>query len=438
LKHYFNNAGRDEFNIRNRQTQKFNMQDNTLTVPDKTTGRENQKRNGKPHNPTRTKAKKVRKKSDRSQKRSDWKPSVKEQQPNNSEPHHHGNGAGAQSNKLTEAEKAAQAEYLERYRRGSQQATESFQIRAEACFRIQEEKLYREYPTQAVFFKAKLGLARSTGLRLADMGRLLNRLSPTGDNRLLTTDAHCRPLLKLSEADQNAAIEYAKGLAGMAGVIASAAIIEAAVTILYPPEGPKDEAQAPSRKLAEKFKQIVEKTEADLPKNVGEQVVKLFHKMVKQALVLGGPTRTTGIDWADSTWNPLAGCGHCSRGCDECFAAKDAATRLADVYPGLAKKAKIDGNETYAFTGKIVLLPERLANPLRDRVPKRYFVNSMSDLFHPKVPDVFIEAVFDVMEKAYWHVFQVLTKRPERMAAFSQKRYKGKQPPKKISGLEHR
>jgi protein gp37 len=80
---------------------------------------------------------------------------------------------------------------------------------------------------------------------------------------------------------------------------------------------------------------------------------------------------------------------------------------------GLAvKKTSADGKTTYAFTGKIQLLPDPLADPLPDHIPKMYFVNSMSDLFHKDVPDEFIEAVFEVMERAHWHTFQVLTRRP--------------------------
>jgi protein gp37 len=95
-------------------------------------------------------------------------------------------------------------------------------------------------------------------------------------------------------------------------------------------------------------------------------------------------------------------------------------------------KESPDGKKSFCFTGKIKLLPEELGDPLTDRTPSRYFVNSMSDLFHIKVPDNFITAVFDVMEKAPWHQFQVLTKRPKRMAEFTQKRYADKEPPSHI------
>jgi protein gp37 len=150
--------------------------------------------------------------------------------------------------------------------------------------------------------------------------------------------------------------------------------------------------------------------------------------MEKKAAALGRPSRTSGIEWTEATWNPLQGCTYCSEGCNECYAAKLLATRLADKFPGVAKKVVKNGEAHYVFTGKIILLPEKLGEPLLDRVPKRYFVNSLSDLFHKHVPDEFIAAVFCVMETASWHTFQVLSKRPERMARFTQEYYGDREP----------
>lgn len=118
----------------------------------------------------------------------------------------------------------------------------------------------------------------------------------------------------------------------------------------------------------------------------------------------------SGIEWTDSTWNPLVGCRWVSPGCDNCYAAREASGRLSGLplYSGLAV-----GGE---FTGEVRLVPERLDQPLRWKRPRRIFVNSMSDLFHPDVPDDFIAEVFSVMALADDHTFQVLTKRPQRMA----------------------
>jgi protein gp37 len=117
------------------------------------------------------------------------------------------------------------------------------------------------------------------------------------------------------------------------------------------------------------------------------------------------------IEWTDSTWNPVVGCKAVSPGCDHCYAAREASGRLKGipVYAGLAA----DG----VFTGEVRCLPERLDQPLHWRKPRRIFVNSMSDLFHPAVPERFISSVFDVMGDANWHTYQILTKRPQRMAA---------------------
>src|SRR5258708_771526 len=110
-----------------------------------------------------------------------------------------------QQNQATEAEKARLASYVETIQRGERDRERCFHEITEACFRIQEEMLYKVggYDTEAAFFKAKLGFSRAHSLRLAKEGRFLSRLSPDGDRKLLTSDAHCRPLLKFSEADQD-------------------------------------------------------------------------------------------------------------------------------------------------------------------------------------------------------------------------------------------
>ncbi|MGH9095123.1 MAG: DUF5131 family protein [Acidimicrobiales bacterium] len=132
---------------------------------------------------------------------------------------------------------------------------------------------------------------------------------------------------------------------------------------------------------------------------------------------------STSIEWTrgddgtpGKTWNPVVGCSHTSPGCDGCYAARDAFGRLSGnpTYAGLAERRHPD--ELPRFTGEIRLLPDRLDQPLRWRKPARVFVNSMSDLFHPDVPDSFIAQVFGVMKAAHGHTFQILTKRSRRMA----------------------
>lgn len=131
----------------------------------------------------------------------------------------------------------------------------------------------------------------------------------------------------------------------------------------------------------------------------------------------------SGIEWTDATWNPLAGCTPVSEGCRHCYAAS-MAIRLEGMgqvkYKGTAKKAS-DGRAV--FTGKINLDIASLQKPLEWKTPRRIFVNSMSDLFHENVPDDYISAVFSTMRAAHWHTFQVLTKRPERMATWTKAYY---------------
>jgi len=121
------------------------------------------------------------------------------------------------------------------------------------------------------------------------------------------------------------------------------------------------------------------------------------------------------IQWTEKTWNPLVGCSRVSEGCRHCYAERTA-FRLAACgrpqYKGLTKKTK---NGEIHWTGKVRLLESALDKPLHWKKPSRIFVNSMSDLFHEKAEDSWIEHIFSVMAEAPQHTFQVLTKRPERM-----------------------
>ena len=123
------------------------------------------------------------------------------------------------------------------------------------------------------------------------------------------------------------------------------------------------------------------------------------------------------ISWTDATWNPVNGCTPVSEGCRNCYAATMAFrfSGPGEQYDGLAERR---GNRA-VFNGTMRLLPARLDQPLRWKRPRKIFVNSMSDLFHEGIETDFIARVFAVMVDAKRHVFQVLTKRPERMAALT-------------------
>lgn len=121
------------------------------------------------------------------------------------------------------------------------------------------------------------------------------------------------------------------------------------------------------------------------------------------------------IEWTDATWNPLRGCTRVSEGCRNCYAERMAARYSG---PGLAFEGVAEMTEHGPrWTGAVKCLPEKLDEPMKWRKPRRVFVNSMSDLFHPAVPEEFIWQVFAVMAACKQHTFQILTKRPERMAA---------------------
>jgi protein gp37 len=120
---------------------------------------------------------------------------------------------------------------------------------------------------------------------------------------------------------------------------------------------------------------------------------------------------TTQIEWTDATWNPVTGCSKITRGCDFCYAE-----RFSERFRGVQGHPFENGFD-------LTLKPERLRQPLSWREPRRVFVNSMSDLFHKEVPRSFIDSVFDTMEEANWHTFQVLTKRSSLMVRYLRGRY---------------
>ena len=112
------------------------------------------------------------------------------------------------------------------------------------------------------------------------------------------------------------------------------------------------------------------------------------------------------IEWTEQTWNPTVGCTKISPGCKNCY---------AEV---MAKRLMAMGVRGYENAFRLTLMPDRLYAPLERKKPTVYFVNSMSDLFHERVPSLYVERVFDVMREASQHTFQVLTKRADRMAEF--------------------
>lgn len=115
------------------------------------------------------------------------------------------------------------------------------------------------------------------------------------------------------------------------------------------------------------------------------------------------------IEWTESTWNPVTGCTKISEGCQHCYAER------------MARRLYAMGQEKYKNCFMVTMHEDCLDEPLSWKKPQIIFVCSMSDLFHKDVPDEFIIKVFEVMNKAYWHTFQVLTKRAERLEQIAPK-----------------
>ncbi len=111
----------------------------------------------------------------------------------------------------------------------------------------------------------------------------------------------------------------------------------------------------------------------------------------------------SAIEWTETTWNPVTGCTKISSGCLNCYAQR------------MAKRLKAMGQRNYVNGFKVSLHPRMIEQPLRWRRPRAVFVNSMSDLFHEDIPESFVQDVFDVMQRAHWHRFQILTKRADSL-----------------------
>ncbi len=123
------------------------------------------------------------------------------------------------------------------------------------------------------------------------------------------------------------------------------------------------------------------------------------------------------IEWTDATWNPVTGCTKISAGCDNCYAA-----RFSERFRGVPGHPFETGFD-------LTLRPERLMQPFAWKKPRMIFVNSMSDLFHKQVPSGYIARVFDTMERANWHIYQILTKRSSLLQKFINDRYKSTSAP---------
>lgn len=130
--------------------------------------------------------------------------------------------------------------------------------------------------------------------------------------------------------------------------------------------------------------------------------------------------QNSSIEWTNATWNPVTGCTKISAGCDNCYAE-----RFSERFRGVKGHPFENGFD-------LTLRPERVEQPLTWKRSRMIFVNSMSDLFHKQVPIEYIDRVFDTMERADWHIFQVLTKRSSLLKRFINKRYRNMPTPDHI------
>ena len=333
---------------------------------------------------------------------------------------------------------------------GAKKVADGFLQKATAMHCIREERLYRGDGNRSFeeYCSEKWNFSRANGNRLADIGKLLK--NPAMSRRrdileLCTSAEHFVPLLSLAGGEKGQKKSAAAMEARDVKVISvldkieawqkrqakehstiTPALVKSAVVVTNPDSATQPRPDKKQNKVIAAVLDYIN----DARRDSSPKTIAVLDELVKKVTKHG--RSSTGISWTDATWNPLQGCTHASKGCDNCYAAKFIATRKKHLYPGLAVGKPVHGITKYLFTGKILLLPHALKEPLSDPIPKLYFVNSLSDLFHKHVPDDFIDEVFDIMERASWHVFQVLTKRTKIMADYSEKRYAQKPPPPNI------
>ena len=134
------------------------------------------------------------------------------------------------------------------------------------------------------------------------------------------------------------------------------------------------------------------------------------------------------IEWTDATWNPVSGCTKITAGCDNCYAE-----RFSERFRGVKIATKSGPREHYYYNGfDLTLHPEHLDRPARWTRPRMIFVCSMGDLFHRNIPAGYLDRIFEVMERADHHIYQVLTKRSPRMRNYMRRRYAGREAPAHI------
>jgi len=343
----------------------------------------------------------------------------------------------AEQKELAKLEAAVEKASTEVGRKEGELTTASQTI-AEALHEIQSKNLYRGKGTSfADYSRKQFNYSLAHAKRLAAAGKIwvLGKVSEhKAVVALIKNEAMARPLSKLKDAEREQVYStIAQWMDWKKTTTLSSRIISAAITYHADATGPKSNKL---NKQVEAIRTEIESIKGVLDVKSKKSAEKSFTAIEGVLNSLVEVKRSTGISWTEHTWNPIVGCSYASKGCLNCYAAFQMGTLMASMHKDLVtiKTIEKEGKRTlsYTFNGTIKLLPDKLDEPLRNTKPSMYFVNSLSDLFHTKVPREFIEATFEVMEKAHWHIFQVLTKRPEIMAEFTKEYYKHKTPPPNI------
>jgi protein gp37 len=311
---------------------------------------------------------------------------------------------------------------------------------SEAIFQIHKDRLYKNsFKSFEAYCKERFGYQRAHANRLKETGRLIveKDTSPFGDVlSLIKTGSLSRPLTSLDQDQQELVLALLRQWLSfkqeqqLSPLLVKSAIQYANYTA--------DEAAKPSKtsRLISQFQLVVEEAQALLSGEAKAQAAPSFDLLDSFMASFSNSRRVDVDKMRVFEWHLSKGCSIGFQNTLNPHAARLLARTLGSKFRGVAREKKSISakkkNSSFEFTGKIILLPERMCEAFESVPAQRFRVSPLSDLFDPQIPDEFIESVFSTMERSPHHVFQLATQFAERMKLFTQERYKQRQPSENI------
>ena len=318
--------------------------------------------------------------------------------------------------------------------------SESLFTISEAIFQIHKDRLYKKsFKSFEAYCKERFGYQRAHANRLKETGRLIleKDTSPFRDVlSLIETESVTRPLTSLDQNQQELVLALLRQwLSFKQEQQLSPLLVKSAIQYAnYTPDAPAKTSK--TSRLITQFREVVEEAQALLSDEAKAQAAPAFD-LLESFLALMSDSRATDVAKMKGVdWNLSIGCSIGVENTLNPHAAKLLTRTLGSKFKGVSRERKglslKKKNSSFEFTGKIILLPERMCEAFESAAAQRFRVSPLSDLFDPEIPDEFIKSVFSTMERTPHHVFQLVTQFAERMKLFTQERYKQRQPSENI------